>query len=325
MNKIYKKLRKNTKGQYYLLSFCVFLSVLLVTSFSLMYFGPTVQEFLPEGGDTRKMANLLLGVTAVGCFVFTVYASGLFFRFKAREYGILMEFLPEGGDTRKMANLLLGVTAVGCFVFTVYASGLFFRFKAREYGILIALGTEKRQLKKLLFKELSVYASGLFFRFKAREYGILIALGTEKRQLKKLLFKELSVVTALASFLGLLLSIPVSFLIWKLFELFIISNEQMTYRFGVVGFLPGILFACILACVLGIAGRRFINRSDIMEILRTQQKTEMVKEIKGWTFPVGVALTVIGILLGAGLPQIAARVWGISLSGIGNLFYLLAL
>ena len=241
MNKVYKKLRKNTKGQYYLLSFCVFLSVLLVTSFSLMYFGPTVQEFLPEGGDTRKMANLLLGVTAVGCFVFTVYASGLFFRFKAREYGILM------------------------------------------------------------------------------------ALGTEKRQLKKLLFKELSVVTALASFLGLLLSIPVSFLIWKLFELFIISNEQMTYRFGVVGFLPGILFACILACVLGIAGRRFINRSDIMEILRTQQKTEMVKEIKGWTFPVGVALTVIGILLGAGLPQIAARVWGISLSGIGNLFYLLAL
>ena len=89
MNKIYKKLRQNTKGQYYLLSFCVFLSVLLVTSFSLMYFGPTVQDFLPEGGDTRKMAVLLLGVTAVGCFVFTVYAFGLFFRFKAREYGIL--------------------------------------------------------------------------------------------------------------------------------------------------------------------------------------------------------------------------------------------
>lgn len=80
--------------------------------------------------------------------------------------------------------------------------------------------------------------------------------------------------------------------------MFIISNEQMTYRFGAVGFLPGILFACIL----GAAGRRFINRSDIMEILRTQQKTEMVKEVKGWTFPVGVVFTVLGILLGAGLP-----------------------
>ena len=241
MNKIYKKLRKNTKGQYYLLSFCVFLSVLLVTSFSLMYFGPTVQEFLPEGGDTRKMASLLLGVTAVGCFVFTVYASGLFFRFKAREYGILM------------------------------------------------------------------------------------ALGTEKRQLKRLLFQELSVVTALSSLMGIFISVPASFLIWKLFELFIISNEQMTYRFGAVGFLPGILFACVLAWVLGIAGRRFINRSDIMEILRTQQKTEMVKEMKRWTFPVGIVLTILGILLGAGLPQIAARVFAIGLPGAVNLFYLLSL
>ena len=152
-----------------------------------------------------------------------------------------------------------------------------------------------------------------------------MALGTEKRQLKGLLFKELSVVTALSSFLGLLVSVPVSFLIWKLFELFIISNGQMTYRFGVVGFFPGILFACILAGVLGLAGRRFINRSDIMEILRTQQKTEMVKEIKSWTFPVGVVLTILGILLGAGLPQIAARVFGIGLPGIVNLFYLLSL
>lgn len=241
MNKIYKKLRKNTKGQYYLLSFCVFLSVLLVTSFSLMYFGPTVQEFLPEGGDTRKMASLLLGITAVGCFVFTVYAAGLFFRFKAREYGILM------------------------------------------------------------------------------------ALGTEKRQLKKLLFQELSVVTAGASLAGLLVSVPASFLIWKLFELFIISNEQMTYRFGAVGFLPGILFACILACVLGAAGRRFINRSDIMEILRTQQKTEMVKEIQPWAFPAGVVLTILGILLGSGLPQVAAKVFGIGLPGIVNLIYLFSL
>jgi len=200
----------------------------------------------------------------------------------------VQEFLPEGGDTRKMASLLLSITAVGCFVFTVYAAGLFFRFKAREYGILMALGTEKRQLKKLLFQELSV-------------------------------------VTAGASLAGLLVSVPASFLIWKLFELFIISNEQMTYRFGAVGFLPGILFACILSRVLGAAGRRFINRSDIMEILRTQQKTEMVKEIQPWAFPAGVVLTILGILLGSGLPQVAAKVFGIGLPGIVNLFYLFSL
>ena len=83
ISKIYTKLRKGSRGQYLLLAFCTFLSVLLISSFALMYFGPTVQNFLPEGGDTRKMASLLLLTTACGCFLFTVYASSLFFGIKA--------------------------------------------------------------------------------------------------------------------------------------------------------------------------------------------------------------------------------------------------
>ena len=46
ISKVYSKLRKGGKGQYLLLSFCTFLSVLLITAFALMYFGPTVQNFL---------------------------------------------------------------------------------------------------------------------------------------------------------------------------------------------------------------------------------------------------------------------------------------
>lgn len=57
ISKVYSKLRRQGKGQYLLLGFCTFLSVLLITAFALMYFGPTVQTFLPEGGDTRKMAT----------------------------------------------------------------------------------------------------------------------------------------------------------------------------------------------------------------------------------------------------------------------------
>ncbi|MEI3501454.1 MAG: ABC transporter permease [Anaerovoracaceae bacterium] len=242
ISKIYTKLRKGSRGQYLLLAFCTFLSVLLISSFALMYFGPTVQNFLPEGGDTRKMASLLLLTTACGCFLFTVYASSLFFRNKSREYGILM------------------------------------------------------------------------------------ALGMQKKTLRALLFKELSLITASASFLGLLCAAPVSYLIWKLFELFIISNAQMTYRFGVSGFLPGILFTLALAVMLGIAAGRFIRRSDLMDILRTRQKTEMIKEIKSWTFPAGLFLIAAGILLGAGVPQIAAKVFRVNLSGLlTNGFYILTL
>ena len=67
LNKFFDKLRKKNRGQYRMLAFCIFLSVLLLTSFTVMYYGPTVQDFLPDGGDPRKMASLLMAVTAVGC------------------------------------------------------------------------------------------------------------------------------------------------------------------------------------------------------------------------------------------------------------------
>lgn len=241
MNKVYQKLRKNSKGQYALLSFCIFLSVVLITSFALMYFGPTVQEFLPQGGDTRKIASLLFGVTAVGCFIFTVYASQLFFRFKAREYGILM------------------------------------------------------------------------------------ALGLEKKTLRSLLMKELCILAGVSSLVGLICSIPVSFGIWKIFETFIISGEQMQYRFGMTGMLAGILMTILLMFALSIVGWRFVKKSDVMEILRTQQKTEMVKEVKGWIFPAGIILAVAGIVLGAVVPSFTARILDVSMPAVWNGIYVLAL
>ena len=241
MNKVYQKLRKNSKGQYALLSFCIFLSVVLITSFALMYFGPTVQEFLPQGGDTRKIASLLFGVTAVGCFIFTVYASQLFFRFKAREYGILM------------------------------------------------------------------------------------ALGLEKKTLRSLLMKELCILAGVSSLAGLICSIPVSFGIWKIFETFIISGEQMQYRFGMTGMLAGILMTILLMFALSIVGWRFVKKSDVMEILRTQQKTEMVKEVKGWIFPAGIILAVAGIVLGAVVPSFTARILDVSMPAVWNGIYVLAL
>ncbi len=239
ISKVYSKLRKGGKGQYLLLSFCTFLSVLLITAFALMYFGPTVQNFLSEGGNTRKMASLLLAATALGRFVFTLYASGLFFRYKSREYGILM------------------------------------------------------------------------------------ALGMPKKNLRKLLYKELFLITSVSSLLGLICAVPLSYLIWKLFELFIISTKQMAYQFSIAGFLPGILFAAVLSAMLGFAAMRFIRRSDIIDILRTQHKSEMVKEISSRTFPAGVVLIFAGILLGIGLPQIAAKVFSINLPAAVNALYLL--
>ncbi len=240
MNSIFRKLRSGSKKQYRLLGFCIFLSVFLISSFSFMYFGPTVQDFLPEGGDTRKLAVLLLGVTVAGCCIFTVYASSL------------------------------------------------------------------------------------FFRFKSREYGIFLALGEPKKNLRKVLFYELSLLCAFSSLLGIVLGIPASFFIWKLFESFLISNSSTAYRFGIGGLLAGFTFALLLAVLLGIMGRRFIKQTNIIDLLRAGQKTEMVKEIKPYAFSLGIVLIIAGLGLGLGLNPLIVRLFKRAIPGTG-LFYLLAL
>ena len=40
MNKILEKLRKENKDQYRILGICIFLSILLVSSYAMMYFSP---------------------------------------------------------------------------------------------------------------------------------------------------------------------------------------------------------------------------------------------------------------------------------------------
>lgn len=240
MNKLFGKLRKQNKGQYTILAFCIALSVLLITSFTLMYLGPTVQNFLPEGGDTRKLANLLLGVTVVGCTIFTLYAASL------------------------------------------------------------------------------------FFRYKSREYGTLLALGAQKKVLAKLLLHELTFITTVSLLIGLALALPLSFGLWKLFELFIVSTDEMTYTFGWSGFVFGIIFSLFLALLLLISGTRFIKKSNVMEVLRTSQKTEMVKLISPKTGRIGLALIIAGIFLGSCIPAISAEVFLYNMPSIFSLTYLLA-
>ena len=237
-SELFAKLREKNRGQYRMLAFCIFLSVLLIGAFALMYFGPTVQDFLPEGGDTRKMAGLLMGATAVGCAIFTLYASML------------------------------------------------------------------------------------FFRYKSREYGIFLALGEKKRNLDRMLFRELFSLAASASLAGIAAAVPASWLIWKLFELFLVSTDDMAYRLGMPGFAIGAAFAFALVLLLGIAGSRFVRRTDIMKILRTSHQPEMVKKIPAWTLPAGAVMVTLGILLALGIPQMSVYLLGKSAPPATNLFYI---
>lgn len=241
MSKITAKLRKKNRDQYLLLGICIFLSVILVTSFTMMYFSPSIQELLPPGGDTRKLMKLMMGVVMIGCLIFTLYGSSL------------------------------------------------------------------------------------FFRKKSREFGVMLALGEERGALAGQLAKELAAVVVKYVLSGILLAVPVSYLIWKLFQAIALNTARLKYRPGNAGIFAGILFAAILSLCILILGIRFIRQADIMNILNASRKTEMVREIKPWFGRLGAALVAAGLFLAMAVPQLTVRLFRQGMPAIWNVTYLLGI
>lgn len=107
-----KKLHKIDRKQAALYLFCNFISLMLVSAYAAMMFSPTILTVLPEGGDSRKQVMMIFVLALLGCIVFTVYASSLFFRRKARQLGVLMAL---GASRRRLApGLFKEVLGLSC-------------------------------------------------------------------------------------------------------------------------------------------------------------------------------------------------------------------
>ena len=72
MKELEKRLRKQDYQQAKLYLFCNFISLMLITAYSIMMLAPTVLEVLPEGGDSRKQMVAIFVLAAVGCVGFTI-------------------------------------------------------------------------------------------------------------------------------------------------------------------------------------------------------------------------------------------------------------
>lgn len=123
---LFVKLRKNNKKEYLQFQFCMTLSILLITSYLVMYGSDLVQKTLPNGGDSRKVADMIFVLAAVGCVMFSIYAASLFLRYKSRETGI---FLALGAGKSKLARALF--TEIGKMMALCSAAGVLL-------GILLA-------------------------------------------------------------------------------------------------------------------------------------------------------------------------------------------
>lgn len=173
----------------------------------------------------------------------------------------IQNMLPAGGDSRKMGSMIFAAAILGCGIFTIYASSLFLKYKSREMGIFMALGAPKSSLSKVLFTDIAL-------------------------------------VTIVSSVLGILLAIPLSRGVWGLFQMLIIDTREMTYQFSFPGLLVGAGFSAAVVICCFIQAVRFLKRSNIIEILNDQRKSEPVRDVEGWYGAVGMILVVAGFLLG---------------------------
>lgn len=104
LSNLMKKIRKENGRQYKQFWLCVAFANILVSSFFGILFSDFIQKALPEGGDSRKQIYLIFGIAVVGCFIFVVYAIGLFLRYKSKEIGV---FLALGTEKSRLCKVLL--------------------------------------------------------------------------------------------------------------------------------------------------------------------------------------------------------------------------
>ncbi len=241
---VLNKLKKYNKGNYKQFSLCFSLSVLLVSALTFFMLSPFVQSRLPSGGDSRKMLYMVYAVAVTGCVLFTIYAAGLFLRFKSREVGILMALGTAKGRLSKtiMKEMLLLIGQLS--VVSIFIGGMVaFGFgKLYEYLIQSAEGDGFRLSlpglagSVVFVLTVSVMIMGMTARFLKR--ANLIEILTEERRtepIKKNVDGKYLVTGLILIALGILGGLIVPSIISTIFKRVLGSFTYVFYILVLIG------------------------------------------------------------------------------------------
>lgn len=179
----------------------------------------------------------------------------------------VLTILPEGGDSRKQVMMIFTLAVVGCGIFTTYAASLFFRYKSREAGIFMALGASRWQIRRQLFRELAA----------------------------------VSVASCAA---GAVLGAPLAWCIWQLFRIFLVDTQEMPLSFDPKAYLFTAAFALYTILALFLTGAKLVRRTDIIDVVNEQRKSEPIRDVKPWCGPVGIVLIFAGGFGGHMVPNL---------------------
>lgn len=177
----------------------------------------------------------------------------------------VLDVFPKGGDSRKQAFGIFGIVCIGCMMFTLYAASLFYRMKTKEMGILLALGASKRQIKRNIFNEVTI-------------------------------------LNLISSITGLILGVPFTCILWHLFRLLLVNTEEMELTFHYSFIIVPIIFLVIILCTSYITAIPYLHKMNVIDVINTEHKNEMVHGVKKYYGIVGVLLVVIGCVVSYMLP-----------------------
>lgn len=192
--------------------------------------------------------------------------------------------LPEGGDSRKQMVAVFVLALFGCVVFTVYASNLFFRRKSRQLGTLMALGASRKRL-----------APGLF--------------------------REVVLLSGASSMLGIIAGLPFVYLLWGGFRLFIVDSDEMALRLDFRCLYLSAVFFVIVVAFSCVTARRYLKKTNIIDVIHEEHKNEPVKMPGRWCGSVGLILILAGAVCGFEAPSVYMKLFSRYPTPLLNLLY----
>ncbi len=173
----------------------------------------------------------------------------------------VLSVLPEGGDSRKQVMMIFVLAVIGCAVFTTYAAGLFLRQRSRELGIFMALGASRAQVRGVLQRELAG-------------------------------------VSVISCVLGAALGMPLAWALWSLFRTFLVDTQEMALRFDYRAYILSAIFSLFVILTTLSLGARSVRRTNIIDIVHEQHRSEPVREVPRRWGAIGIVLVLVGVFLG---------------------------
>lgn len=141
-----------------------------------------------------------------------------------------------------------------------------------------------------------LYVFNLFLKLKSKEIGIFLSLGISKNNLSKILRKEISVICGISSVIGIIISYPLSKLVWGIMTLLIKTTETIL-TVSVYGYFIGMGFSILIFILLLYRVNSFIKKVTILNILKSSETVEDVQSLKPYTIFIGIILIPLGIVL----------------------------